>query len=333
MARAQKLIRLLGHGFMPALVLSLCACANLPDKSDVAIGKERFEYSLRGTGAPVVVFEAGLGDGMDTWAPIYNDVAAYTAVFAYDRRGYGESGKPVGALKMSGIGVIVKAIGEEVVDAVIPAASTVVELGLLAARSTKTPVPRSGATIVAELHAVLKKADVPPPYVLVGHSLGGLYLSLYARTYPEEVAGLILLDATHPEQIERCQLYLPAERCDPAHYPWWAKTLISMGPEVPKAEMAGAAETGRQIRAAGPLPNIPLVVLSRGKSPVGESDREQMWTALQRDLVNQSPRGTHIIARQSGHYIQKDEPELVIQTIKDLVMQVRQGHMVMGIPK
>ena len=104
--------------------------------------------------------------------------------------------------------------------------------------------------------------------------------------------------------------------------------LIHLGPEVFRAEMAGAAETGRQIRATGPLPNVPLVVLSRGKSPVGESDREQMWTALQRDLVNESPRGTHIIARQSGHYIQKDEPELVIQTIRDLVMQARQGRTV-----
>ena len=144
MDRAKKLIRLLGHGFMATVALSLCACANLPNKNDVAIGKERFAYALRGTGEPVVVFEAGLGDGMDTWAPIYNDVAAYTAVFAYDRRGYGESGKPVGTLKMSGKGVIVKAIGEEVVDAVIPAASTVVELAMLAARSTKTSVPRTG---------------------------------------------------------------------------------------------------------------------------------------------------------------------------------------------
>ena len=150
-------------------------------------------------------------------------------------------------------------------------------------------------------------------------------MALYARTYPEEVAGLILLDSTHPEQIERCLQYLPAKRCDPAHFPWWAKTLINMGPEVFKAEMTGAAETGRQIRTAGPLPNVPLVVLSRGKPPVGESDREQMWTALQRDLVNESPRGTHIIAPKSGHYIQKNEPELVIRTIKDLVMQARQG--------
>ena len=260
----QKLTRLLGYSFMATLALLLPACTSLPDKSDVTIGKERFAYALRGTGEPAVVFEAGLGDEMDTWAPVYNDVAAFTAVFAYDRRGYGESGKPAGALKTSGIGAIVKAIGEEVLDAAIPAASTVVELGMLAARSTKASIPRTGAMIVAELHAVLKKADVQPPYVLVGHSLGGLYLSLYARTYPEEVAGLILVDSSHPEQIERCQQYLSAKKCDPAHFPWWVKTLINMGPEVSKAEMTGAAETGRQIRAAGPLPNVPLVALSRG---------------------------------------------------------------------
>ena len=210
MGRVQELIGLLGRGCMVALALLLCACASLPDKSDVAIGKERFAYAIRGTGGPTVVFETGLGDGMDAWAPVYNDVAAFTTVFAYDRRGYGESGKPAEALKTSSKGaIIVRAIGEEVLDAAIPVASTVVELGMLGTRSTKASVPRTGAVIVAELHAVLKKAGVQPPYVLVGHSLGGLYMSLYARTYPEEVAGLILMDSTHPEQIERCLQYLP----------------------------------------------------------------------------------------------------------------------------
>ena len=157
MGRVQELIGLLGRGCMVALALLLCACASLPDKSDVAIGKERFAYAIRGTGGPTVVFEAGLGDEMDAWAPVYNDVAAYTTVFAYDRRGYGESGKPAGTLKMSGKGAIVKAIGEEALDAAIPVASSVVELGMLATRSTKASVPRTGAVIVSELHAVLKK--------------------------------------------------------------------------------------------------------------------------------------------------------------------------------
>ena len=324
----QKTIRFLGCGFMATLILSLCACASLTDKRDVVIGEERFAYTLRGTGEPTVVFEAGLGDGMDVWAPVYDGVSGFAMVFAYDRRGYGESGKPVGAPKTLVTGKITRLVGEELLDAVIPAASTVVTLGTLAIRSAEEPAPRTGAVIIAELHEVLKKANVRPPYVLVGHSAGGLYLSLYARTYPEEVVGLVLVDSSHPEQIERCQHYLPAKECDPRHAPWWLKTLIKMSPAVFEAELTGVAETGRQIRIAGPLPDVPRVVISRGKPPVDEPGTGRMWAALQRDLVNESPRGIHVIAHQSGHYIQSDEPELVIRTIEELVMEVRQGRTV-----
>lgn len=322
MDRTLKSISLRGFVVIPVLLL-LSACASLPDKADVPVGNERFAYALRGSGEPVVIFEAGLGGGMDTWAPVYNEVAAFTTAFAYDRRSYGESGKPADAPKTSGGGEVARTAGETVLDAVIPGASTVVTLGTLATRSTDESAPRTGALIVAELHEVLKKVGVQPPYVLVGHSLGGLYMSLYARTYPEEVAGLVLLDSMHPEQIERCQQYLPAKECDPEHYPWWVKTLIKMTPAVIKAEMAGATETGRQIRAAGPLPPVPLIVISHGKPD--DPGRDRMWAALQQGLASESPRSTHIIARKSGHNIQGDEPGLLIQSIKDLVMQARQG--------
>jgi len=89
--------------------------------------------------------------------------------------------------------------------------------------------------------------------------------------------------------------------------------------------MAGATETGRQIRAAGPLPFVPLVVLSHGKPSADKLGMGQMWAALQQDLANESPHSTHIVARNSGHNIQGNEPKLVIQTIKDLVMQARPG--------
>lgn len=303
-------------------VLLLSACASLPDKSDVTLGKERFAYALHGTGAPAVVFEAGLGGGMDTWAPVYESVAAFTTAFAYDRRGYGESGKPADAPKSVGGGEVTKTIGEIVLDSVLPGASTVATLGTLASRSVDETAPHTGAAIVAELHEVLKQTGVQPPYVLVGHSLGGLYTSLYARTYPDEVAGMVLLDSIHPEQIERCKQYLPAKECDPEHYPWWVKTLIKMTPAVIRSEMAGATETGRQIRVAGPLPPVPLAVVSHGKPD--DVGRDRMWAALQQELADESLHSTHIIARKSGHNIQSDEPELVIQTIKDLVMQARQ---------
>ena len=318
-----KMISLCGIAAMLALLLS--ACAGLPDKADVSIGKERFSYALRGAGEPAVIFEAGLGGGMDTWMPVFHEVSTFTTAFAYDRRGYEESGKPVDAPKTSSASEAAMMAGETVLDVVVPGASTVVTLGMFTTNLADESAPRTGAVIVAELHEVLKKTGLQPPYILVGHSLGGLYMSLYARTYPEEIAGLLLLDSMHPEQIERCQHYLPVDECDPEHYPWWVKTLIKMTPTVIKAEMTGATETGRQIRGAGALPFVPLVVLSHGEPPADEPGMGQMWAALQQDLANESPRSTHIIAHKSGHNIQSDEPELVIQSIKDLVMQARQG--------
>ncbi|MFH0782513.1 MAG: alpha/beta hydrolase [Pseudomonadota bacterium] len=323
MDRTSKIIS--SRGMSAILVLLLSACAGLPEKADVSIGKERFSYALRGAGKPTVIFEAGLGGGMDTWLPVFHEVSTFTTAFAYDRRGYEESGKPVDAPKTSSASEAAMMAGETVLDVVVPGASTVVTLGMLAANSAAESSPRTGVVIVAELHEVLRKTGLQPPYILVGHSLGGLYMSLYARTYPEDVAGLILLDSMHPEQIERCQQYLPADECDPEHYPWWVKTLIKMTPSVIKAEMTGATETGQQIRSAGALPSVPLIVLSHGKPPADEPGMGQMWAALQQDLANESPRSTHIIAQKSWHNIQSDEPELVIQTIKDLVMRAREG--------
>jgi pimeloyl-ACP methyl ester carboxylesterase len=308
------------------LVMSLSlvsACAGLPGKRDVVLGHTSIEYALKGTGGPVVVFEAGLGGGMDTWAPVFDAVSTFTTVFAYNRRGYGESGKPIGSSKALRGSEIAKTAGEVVLDAVLPGASTIATAGTIASRADEDSGPREGGVIVSELYQVLEKAEVKPPYLLVGHSLGGLYVSLFARLHPKDIAGVVLVDAMHPEQIDRCQQYLPAKECDPQCYPWWVKMLIKLMPGVIRAEMAGTTETGREIRAAGPLPAVPLIVISHGKPPADKSDRERMWAALQQDLVDESTCGTHIIARKSGHNIQSDEPDLVIEAIRDIVVESR----------
>lgn len=308
------------------ITLSLISgCAGVPNKKDIAIDEIRVEYARQGTEGPVVVFEAGLGGGMNTWTPVFEKVSEFTTAFAYDRRGYGESGKPAGSLKTTTGGEIAKTAGETVLDAAIPGASLVTSIGTMATRSTEDTSPRTGAVVAAELHSLLTASGTRPPYILVGHSLGGLYASLFARMYPDEIAGVVLVDSMHPEQIQRCKEYLPAKKCDPAYYPWWVKALIKMTPGVIKAEMDGMSETGQQIRAAGALPPVPYTVITHGKPPADKNDTSRMWADLQEDLAGESPTCTHIIAKKSGHNIQSDEPDLVVQAIKDVVMQARQG--------
>ncbi|MEG3193854.1 alpha/beta fold hydrolase, partial [Lysobacter sp. D1-1-M9] len=74
-------------------------------------------------------------------------------------------------------------------------------------RSAKPQMPQTGVHMATSLHALLEHADLPPPYVLVGHSLGGLIVNLFARSYPAEVAGVVLLEATSPDDVGTLDAY------------------------------------------------------------------------------------------------------------------------------
>lgn len=306
-----------------SVFLFFTGCASLQGKNDIALGRIKIEYARQGTGGPPVVFVTGLGGEMDSWAPVFDRVSTFTTAFAYDRCGYGESGKPAGSKKISKKGEIAKTAVETVADFVVPGISTLASIGKMASRTPEDTSPREGDVIVTELYETLKAAEIKPPYIMVGHSLGGLYVSLFSRRYPGEEAGVVLVDSMHPEQVERCKEYLPEKECDPECYPWWVKMLIKMSPGVIRAEMAGMSETGKEIRAAGPLPSVPLIVIIHGKPPSDSSDKERMWAALQQELVYGSDTGTHIIAMKSGHNIQKDEPDLVAGAIRDIVAVTR----------
>lgn len=112
-------------------------------------------------------------------------------------------------------------------------------------RSEKAPGPRTSGRIVDDLHALLARAAVAPPYMLVGHSAGGAHASLYACRYPAEVAGLVLLDPGHPDLMERLRPVLSPtlqqafkERLDAIHGTWcsFARAMNRlMRPQVPAA--------------------------------------------------------------------------------------------------
>jgi pimeloyl-ACP methyl ester carboxylesterase len=202
----------------------------------------------------------------------------------------------------------------------------------VAATRFPSRVPRDK---VADLHALLRAADVRDPYVLVAHSSGGLVVRLYASMYPDEVVGMVLLDSTHEDVWLRFQ-----EALTPAH---WAEfealtvtnqKLLDTYPEGERwytAPLADDATTGqvRQSRANAPLRPIPLVVLAHGipfaaPFPGWPSDKmEGIMTALQEDLAKLVPNAHYAIATKSGHNIHQDQPELVIAAIREVVEAVR----------
>ncbi len=199
-------------------------------------------------------------------------------------------------------------------------------------RSQPGPTPRSGREVVADLHAALAAARVPGPYVLAGHSNGGLFAQLYAATHPGEVAGLVLVDAVHPEYYERRRALfrslIPPAEADAA-----VDAALALRPAAVDPEQLDLAATLGQVKAAwatSPLPPIPLVVLSHGKalgdsgpgSPV-EAD-ERLWAQLQAELTRLVPGGRHVVAEQSGHDIPSEQPESVVEAIGQVVSAVRQ---------
>lgn len=255
----------------------------------VDVGGCRLALRDAGQGEPVVVLEMGLGAGGAFYDDIARAVSAFTRVVWYDRAGLGQS--------------------------------------------DLAPTPRTIADLTRDLQALLRAARIPGPYVLVGHSLGGLTVRFYQHRHPREVAALVLIDAAHEEQRERLAATLPPAA--PGEHAAIAETRHSL--RVNWADPAMNAEgidniaNSSLMRGCGDLGDLPLVVVSRGRpspAPAGFPPelierREQAWRHMQRELARLSSRGAHIIADRSGHLINKDQPELVVESIRRAVALVQ----------
>jgi pimeloyl-ACP methyl ester carboxylesterase len=197
-------------------------------------------------------------------------------------------------------------------------------------RSDPAPTPRTAADIVADLHTLLETADVPGPYVLVGPSVAGLFVRLYAATYPDDVAGLVLVDASHEEQPTALGAFLTPEELA------LSQRLDFEGGD-PEGILTAESypETLAQVREArrtAPLRPIPLIVLISGETEdlteYGYSAHEQaIWWPLTHvlgaDLAALAPDGRLIVVKESGHIIHEDQPAVVVQAIADVVNAVR----------
>jgi pimeloyl-ACP methyl ester carboxylesterase len=303
---------------IPALAQSATPAASpVPASGDFAglvdIGGRKLYLECHGEGSPTVVLVAGYRSSGRFWTDdlrhpddprqmVLPGVAQFTRVCTYDRPG------------------TVATIGED----------------QLVSRSDAIAQPRTTPEAVAELHALLQAAAIPGPYVLAAHSWGGFIARLYAATYPDEVIGLVLVDA----YSERQETLIPAER--------WA-AVLRLAQEtgsntVFPIEGYGAMETAdyfadnavvRAAVAASPLPPMPLAVLAHGgtfdsrlpeilaRYGITSAEYEAMLRANYESLATLAPQARFFVASESGHDIHQDQPELVIEAIRQVVEGVR----------
>jgi pimeloyl-ACP methyl ester carboxylesterase len=211
--------------------------------------------------------------------------------------------------------------------------------------SAASPLPRTAAHFAQELHTLLQNARIPGPYVLVGHSMGGFTVLVYAHDYPADVLGLVLVDSQDlpasdgaaprpaPKPGENSMASLLARiglvrllgdsLGSVENLPEGVKqayTAFAVAPRGVQAftnEGKGMSEGGAQARAVTTLGALPLIVLSRGK------DLDAKHTAAQTSLLQLSTDSQQLVAEQSGHPIMIEQPEAAVAAIVKMVELVR----------
>jgi pimeloyl-ACP methyl ester carboxylesterase len=266
-------------------------------------GGRRLYLECRGAGSPTVVLEAGTGDMAAVWSmapigpgpPVLRAVSRFTRVCAYDRPG----------------------------TYMLPDDRS---------RSDPVAMPRSARDIALDLHALLRAAALPGPYVLAGHSFGGMVARLYATTWPRRVAGLVSIDAQSEGFVAAYKRLLTPEQ--------YTAAVLEAGPPpglegeatVERLSLEVSAAEARQQQADTPLRRLPLVVISHSRTlpnpfgfppdwPVAALDRA--FQRSQDRLAALVPGARHVIAARSGHYIQLDQPRLVTREIRRVVQEAR----------
>jgi pimeloyl-ACP methyl ester carboxylesterase len=294
--------------FIAVLLLLLLASLSVyaQQKGDFAglveIGAGRKMYlECRGSGSPTVILESGYRNNAEIWSTplepgmstVFQQVAKFTRVCAYDRPGTARDANHL-------------------------------------SRSTQVPMPRTARDLVSDLHALLRAGHIPGPYVIAAHSFGGIFARLYASTYPNEVVGMVLVDALS----EKVRSGLTPEQ-------WKLYVIILTKPpsgfekykEIETLDVNASFDQIEKAATAQPLRAIPLFVLTQGQ-PFDLSPWQPLpadfpaalnraWHTGQDALAALAPNAKHTIATKSSHYIQVQEPQLVVNAIKQVVEAVR----------
>jgi len=267
------------------------------------VGGRTLFIECQGTGSPTVVLQSGFGNAGDIWsvsdttAPaVFQALAATNRVCIYDR-----PGSMITTTRASGTPVLAERARR--------------------ARSDSAPMPRDPAHVVTELHDLLATADVPGPYVLVGHSLGGAFDVLYARTYPDEVSALVLVDSPLPPSRDLLDAGV-----------WERLKRNSLDPSLVPGYELEAYDFGTvfdEIEAAGALPDVPVVVVRRGGpklsddplpegGPISAAEAEAasaaQWEA-QAVWAAEVAGAEVVTVPDTTHYVQNQRPDAVVDAV------------------
>jgi pimeloyl-ACP methyl ester carboxylesterase len=276
----------------------------------VDVGGYKLHIQCVGTGSPAVVLDAGLGGMSLDWSLVQKEMGQTTQVCAYDRAGMGWS--------------------------------------------DPGPQPRTPSQIASDLHTLLANAGIAGPYVLVGHSVGGKNVRMFALQYPNEVAGMVLVDARSEyadspvaqpaaqrlEQVTGSEwsLYgilrrvglvrlIGASQWGPLTLSEQTRTELALfatgqrGLDATAAESLAMTADNAELQAAPSLGDKPLIVLAADES----MNTIPRWPEAQHQQAAMSTNGRLIVVERSGHYIQLDHPDVVVDSVQQVVTQAR-GH-------
>lgn len=291
-------------------VLTACSPAGTPAPSatasetpagragavDIGDGREIY-LECHGSGSPTVILVSGVGDSAEIWSTpgaegsdtptVYGEVAEFTRVCAYDRPGTSD-------------------------------------------RSTAVAQPTSPQTSVDDLEKLLAASGETGPFVLVGHSYGGPIIRLFASDHPDQVAGLVVIDGLS----EDLDAELTPEQ----------RVLIEQlnAPTQPDAESFDLSTVVAQLRDSDPVPDVPVIILTAdtsqltpeliasGQLPAGldQSVADALWAAqlaAQGKLTSKFVHAKHVTDTHSDHYIHLGNPQLVIDSIREVVDAAKSG--------
>lgn len=182
--------------------------------------------------------------------------------------------------------------------------------------SSKAMEEQDGNAVIKDMRSLFLTLGLTPPYLLVGHSLGGIFANLYARVYPDEMAGVVFVDAPHPSEVAEQKNNRPPFIVEAINN--GLKTIEKLCDKFKYSEDECIEKTIVQIEGVGRFPDIPIAVVSGAKKmPFVPEKAFEIHQGYQSKLLNMSLKSVQYICHESGHFPQITEPKKVIAAIRN----------------